>query len=450
MNKISYIVLLIIAFFYLKPVGGQESKGVVVDEVVAVVGKEYILLSDIEQQYLQMRMQGGVQESEEATKCTILENLLFEKLLLHQAELDSVVITPDQVNAELDRRMRYFISQFGSQEKLEQFYDKSVSEFKSELGEVIKKQMMIEQVQQTITEFAEVSPSEVRKFFKNIPRDSIPLISSVVELAQIVKKPVITPEEKFEVRERLQSYRQRIENGESFEALARLYSEDPGSARQGGDIGLRGRGELYPEFETIAFKLEPDEISQIVETEAGYHIIQGIERRGDFMRVRHILMKPKVSPYELDKARVFLDSIAQLIRLDSITFDEAVLNFSTDPSRNNGGVIINPSTGGTQWSPEELDPKVFFVIDKLEVGQISTPVVMQDQDGGEAYRLLLLKLRTQPHRASLEEDYDQIQNWALFQKKSEMIKKWIISNSQKAYIRINDKFLDCAFEHKWL
>jgi len=450
MNKITVIIWLILVFIVQQPSSGQAPGGVVIDEVVAVVGKEFILLSDIEQQFIQMRMQQGVRESEASTKCMILENLLFEKLLLYQAELDSIVVTPDQVNSELDRRMRYFISQFGTQEKLEQFYNKSVSEFKADLQDVISKQMRIERVQQGITEYAEVSPAEVRKFFRSIPRDSIPLISSVVELAQIVRKPVISPEEKFEVRDRLQAYRKRIMDGESFEALAVLYSEDPGSARQGGDIGLRGRGELYPEFEIIAFKLEPGEVSEIVETEAGYHIIQGIERRGDFMRVRHILMKPKVSPYELEKARVFLDSVAGLIRMDSISFDVAVMKFSTDPSRNNAGIMINPMTGGTQWALDELDPKVFFVIDKLEVGQISAPVLMQDQSGDEAYQLLYLKRRTQPHRANLEEDYDQIQNWALMQKKSEIIRKWIVKNSRKAYIRIDDKFLDCDFEHKWL
>ncbi|HPE34603.1 MAG TPA: peptidylprolyl isomerase [Bacteroidales bacterium] len=432
-----------------QPAIGQESSGVVIDEVVAVVGKEYILLSDIEQQYLQMRMQESVQESEEYTKCLILENLLFEKLLLHQAELDSVVITQDQVNAELDRRMRYFISQFGSQEKLEQFYNKTVTEFKSDLSEVIKKQMMVENVQQTITEHVDVSPAEVRKYFREIPHDSIPLISSVVELAEIVKKPVISPEEKHQVRERLKKYRERVINGESFEALAVLYSEDPGSARQGGDIGLRGRGELYPEFETIAFQLDPGEVSDIVETEAGFHIIQGIERRGDFVRVRHILLKPKVSPEELDKARVFLDSIAELIRTDSLKFDDAVVKFSTDPSRNNNGIMINPNTGGSQWSLDELDPKMFFVIDKLEVGQISTPVVMEDEDGSEAYRLILLKNRTQPHRANIEDDYDQIQMWALQQKKTETVKKWIKNNSHKAYIRIDENYRSCNFENTW-
>ncbi len=449
MKKITLALFLLIFLMSNQPAIGQESSGVVIDEVVAVVGKEYILLSDIEQQYLQMRMQESVQESEEYTKCLILENLLFEKLLLHQAELDSVVITQDQVNAELDRRMRYFISQFGSQEKLEQFYNKTVTEFKSDLSEVIKKQMMVENVQQTITEHVDVSPAEVRKYFREIPHDSIPLISSVVELAEIVKKPVISPEEKHQVRERLKKYRERVINGESFEALAVLYSEDPGSARQGGDIGLRGRGELYPEFETIAFQLDPGEVSDIVETEAGFHIIQGIERRGDFVRVRHILLKPKVSPEELDKARVFLDSIAELIRTDSLKFDDAVVKFSTDPSRNNNGIMINPNTGGSQWSLDELDPKMFFVIDKLEVGQISTPVVMEDEDGSEAYRLILLKNRTQPHRANIEDDYDQIQMWALQQKKTETVKKWIKNNSHKAYIRIDENYRSCNFENTW-
>jgi len=449
MKRISLFVILSATFLFPTAIG-QTLQGVVIDEVVAVVGKEYILLSDIEQQYLQMKLQSQVQTSEEATRCMILESMLFEKLLLHQAEIDSVEVTDDQVNSELDRRMRYFISQFGSQEKLEQFYDKSVADFKNDLRDVISKQMKIEQVQQSITEFAAVSPAEVRKYFKSIPRDSIPLIPSTVEVSQIIKKPQITPEEKFEVKERLTGYRKRIVDGEtSFEALARIYSEDPGSARQGGDIGLRGRGELYPEFEAVAFKLDPGEVSEIVETEAGYHIIQGIERRGDFVRVRHILLRPKVSPYELEKARIYLDSIAQLIRNDSVNFDDAVVKFSTDPSRNNSGILINPKDGSSQWTPEELDPKVFFVIDKLETGTISTPVLMQDEEGAEAYRLLYLRKRTQPHRANLEEDYDQIQTWALMKKKSEIVQNWISINSKNAYIRIDEKYSACNFQNKW-
>ena len=427
----------------------QNENATIVDEVVAVVGRNFILLSDIENQYLQMQLQGSLTADETTMKCRILENLLFEKLMLHQAELDSVEITPEQVSSELDRRMRYFISQFGSQEKLEKFYDKSVIEFKAELRDVITQQLKVENVQGTITQSTKATPSEVKKFFRDIPKDSIPLISSIVEVSQIIKKPPISFQEKMDVQERLNKLRERVLNGESFEALARLYSEDPGSTKQGGDIGLHGRGELYPEFEAIAFKMNPGDVSEIVETEAGYHIIQGIERRGEYVRVRHILIKPKVSPIALDEARVYLDSIANLIRSDSISFEDAVQKFSTDPAKNNNGVLINPYTGGADWPIDQLDPKVFFVIDKIGVGDISAPVLMEDEKGEEAYRLLFLKDRTQPHRANLDEDYDQIQGWALQMKKQEVIKDWIKHNARKTYIKISENYDHCSFEQDW-
>ncbi len=450
MKNIKFQLAIIICLIQILPVAAQvQSDTIIIDEVVAVVGKNFILNSDIENQYLQMRMQGGIKGTEPKVKCQILENLLFEKLLLHKAAFDSIEITPDQVSSELDRRMRYFITQFGSQEKLEEYYGKSILEFKDELRDVIGDQLLVNKVQEEITMNTQVTPSEVKRFFKDIPKDSIPLISSVVEVAQIVKKPPISYEEKFEVKERLKKLRERVLNGESFEALAVLYSEDPGSAKQGGDIGLHGRGELYPEFEAVAFKLKPGDISEIVETEAGYHVIQGIERRGEFMRVRHILIRPKVSPVALAHARTFLDSIGNQIKIDSLTFEEAVTRFSTDPSKNNGGLLINPMTGAAQWPVDQLDPKVFFVIDRLEVGQISTPVLMTDEKGEEAYRLLLLKRRTQPHRANLEEDYNEIQEWALGQKRQKDMVDWISKNSKKTYIKINGKFSECDFEQTW-
>jgi peptidyl-prolyl cis-trans isomerase SurA len=450
MKNIKYQLLLILCLAVLLPATVRsQSDTLIIDEVVAIVGKNFILRSDIENQYMQMRMQGNIKGTMDKAKCQILENLLFEKLLLHQAALDSIEVTPDQVSSELDRRMRYFIQQFGNQEKLEEYYGKSILEFKDELRDVIADQLLVGRVQEKITVNTQVSPSEVRKFFKEIPKDSIPLISSVVEVAQIVKKPPISFAEKFEVKERLNKLRERIINGESFEALAVLYSEDPGSAKKGGDIGLHGRGELYPEFEAVAFKLNPGEVSEIVESEAGYHIIQSIERRGEFVRVRHILIRPKVSPVALAEARNFLDSIARLIRDDSITFEEAVQKFSTDPSRNNGGLLINPMTGSAQWYVDQLDPKVFFVIDKLEVGEISTSVLMEDEKGEEAYRLLYLQKRTQPHRANLEEDYNEIQEWALEQKRQQELFKWISKNSRKAYIKINGEYAECKFEQKW-
>jgi len=449
MKKILYLNFVSLLILTSQMMYAQNIEGTMIDEVVAVVGQHYVLHSDVENQYIQLRMQGGIDGSEPTVKCRIMENLLFEKLMLHQADIDSVEVTQEQVNMELDRRMRYFISQFGSQEKLEKFYDKSVIEFKTELSEVIEEQLKIQEVQRTITEYTKVTPSEVKKFFRTMPNDSIPLISSVVKIAQIVKKPPISYQERFEVQERLRKLKERIENNESFEALAVLYSEDPGSAKQGGDIGLHGRGELYPEFEVVAFKLQPGELSDIVETEAGFHIIQGIERRGEFMRVRHILIRPKVSPVELAEARVFLDSVANLIRIDSITFEDAVVKFSTDPEKNSKGLLINPYSGSTDWLVDELDPKVFFVIDKLTVGGISTPVLMEDEKGEEAYRLLTLIKRTEPHRANLDDDYDQIQNWALQYKKQEVIKKWIEYNASKTYILVSDDFKDCEFEQDW-
>ena len=448
MRKLFFRIFILISIISQQSIVAQPV-GTTIDEVIAVVGKHFIVQSDIENQYMQHRMQGSIEGSEATMKCRILENMLFEKLMLHQADIDSVEVTSLQVDSELDRRMRYFIGQFGSQEKLEKFYDKSVVEFKAELSEVITEQLKIQEVQRTITENTKVTPSEVRKFFKSLPKDSIPLVSSIVQVAQIVKKPPISFQEIFEVKERLRKLKERIENGESFEALAVLYSEDPGSAKQGGDIGLHGRGELYPEFEAIAFKLQPGELSEIVETEAGYHFIQGIERRGEYVRVRHILIKPKVSPVELAEARVYLDSIANLIRNDSISFEDAVVEFSTDPTKNSEGLLINPYTGSADWLVDELDPKVFFVIDKLIVGEVSTPVLMQDDKGEDAYRLLSLKKRTEPHRANLNDDYDQIQNWALQNKRQEVIKEWIINNAKKTYIKINDKYLDCEFEQKW-
>lgn len=451
MKNILYSFIIILAFWATPAAYAQDEPvdATVIDEVVAVVGSNYILLSDVENQYMQMRMQGSIKGSAPTVKCQIIENLLFEKLLLHQAAIDSIEITPDQVDSELDRRMRYFIQQFGSQEKLEKYYGKTIITFKEELREVIADQLLVGKVQENITSTTQVTPSEVKKFFKTIPKDSIPLISSEVEVAQIVRKPPISYEEKYEVKQRLEKLRERILNGESFEALAVLYSEDPGSAKQGGDIGLHGRGELYPEFEAVAFKLNPGEVSEIVESEAGYHLIQGIQRRGEFARVRHILLRPKVSPVALAEARNFLDSIANLIRKDSIDFETAVKKFSTDPSRNNGGIIINPNTGSAQWPVDQLDPKVFFVIDKLELGQISTPVLMEDEKGEEAYRLLYLKKRTQPHRANLEEDYNQIQDWALQEKKQEAIFDWISKNAHKTYIKINENYMDCTYKQKW-
>jgi len=278
------------------------------------------------------------------------------------------------VEGEMDRRMRYFITQAGSPERLEQHFNKSLLEIKDEMREVVREQMMVTEEQRVITEKVMVTPAEVKGFYRKIDKDSLPEISSEVEIGIITRQPEIGEEERTLAKDQLEGFRERIFKGDDFATLAILYSEDPGSAKQGGELGMFQRGDMRPQFEAAAFKLKPGEVSEIVETEDGYHLIQMIERRGDFINVRHILVQPKVSPIELNNAKLFLDTIAGMIQSEEISFDDAVNKYSDDPSRNNGGLLINQVTGNTLFEIDQVDPKIFFIIDKLEVGDVSSPV----------------------------------------------------------------------------
>jgi peptidyl-prolyl cis-trans isomerase SurA len=448
---LSGMLVFVLVFSGIAVVNAQvsDSEGVIIDQVIAVVGGHVVLLSDIEAQYIQYKTQPNLNMSDQEMKCELLESMVYQKLLLNQAELDSVEVSDNQVESELDRRLRYYISMLGSKEKFEEFYQKTVIEFKEELREQVRELMMVESVQQSITADVKITPTEIRTFFKSIPQDSLPFINSEVKLAQIVKLPPINPEEIQRVRNRLQEFRFRVLNGENFATLAILYSEDPGSAGQGGELGMFGRGEMFPEFEAAAFALEKEQVSEIVKTEAGYHILQLIERRGELANVRHILLRPKVSAADLAKARVELDSIAGLIEKGEYTFEEAVLKFSDDPSRNNNGLLINPMTNSSLFEADQLDPRVFFVIDKLEVGEMSAPVQFVNNDGKDAYRILKLKERTEPHQANLRQDYDKIQNWALEQKKHRALRKWVDEKVKNTYLKINDEYKHCAFLESW-
>lgn len=446
MNIRTLIVLLIMLGSVIQ-LRAQEP--MIIEQVVAVVGKNIVLESDIENQYYQYRMQSGIIGSSSSVRCQMLENILFQKLMLNQAELDSVEVSDLQIEQTIDQRLRYFIAQLGSREKFEEYYGKSVEEFKEDFRPEIENQLQIESVQQGIVANVTVTPSEVKSFFRDIPTDSIPLINSMVEIGEIVKIPLVSLEQKLMIKENLRSLRDRVMEGESFATLAILYSEDPGSAKKGGELGFYGRGELYKEFEAVAFKLEEEEVSEIVETKAGFHIIQLIERKGEYVNVRHILLKTKVSPIELARAKASLDSVADLIRLDSITFDEAVLEYSDGENKNSGGMLINRLTGTIGFEVSDLDPQVSFVIDKLQMGEISSPVLMETEEGTEAYRLLYLKKRTLPHRANLQEDYHQVQEWALMDKQAKTFQEWVGKKAEKTYVRINEKFRDCEFEYDW-
>jgi peptidyl-prolyl cis-trans isomerase SurA len=446
MNIRTLIVLLIML---ASGISGHAQEELVIDQVVAVVGKNIILESDIENQYYQYRMQSGIIGSGTSVRCQMLENVLFQKLLLNQAEVDSVVISDLQIEQTIDQRLRYFISQLGSRERFEEYYGKSVEEFKEDFRPEVENQLKTQTAQESIVANVTVTPSEVKAFFRAIPTDSIPLVNSEVEIGEIVRTPEVSLEQKLLIKDNLRALRDRVLEGESFSTLAILYSEDPGSAKKGGELGFYGRGELYKEFEAIAFKLEEGEVSEIVETQAGFHIIELIERKGEYVNVRHILLKTKVSPIDLAMAKAYLDSVVYLIETDSITFDEAVLEYSDAENKNSGGLLINPMTRTTGFEVSDLDPQVSFVIDKLQVGEISVPVLMETEDGREAYRLLYLKKRSLPHRANLKEDYHRVQEWALMDKQAITFQEWVDKKARKTYVRINDKFRDCEFEYDW-
>ncbi len=439
MNK---VILFIFIFFALNCFAQK-----VVDRVDAIVGNEIILTSDIETQYQQYLAQGYTNRGE--IRCQIIEDLLYQKLLLNQAKIDSLEVSELEIEGELEKRIRYFVAQVGSKEKLEEFYGKSIIEIKAEFQDLINEQLLSQRMQSAITADVQLTPAEVKIYFNNLPKDSLPIIEAEVELAQIVIKPSISEKEKDRIKQKLSKIKERIENGEDFKVLATLYSDDPGSANNGGELGFVERGDLVPAFEVAAYKLKGDEISSIIESKYGYHIIQLIERRGEQINVRHILLKPKVTSTQLMAAKSEIEGVAKQITDGKITFNQAALDYSDDESKNNEGLFINPNSGSSMFLMKDLDPALYFVIEKMEENEISTPIIMQTQDGQKAYRIVKLRKRTNAHTANLLEDYDKIRNVALSEKKEEKVNEWLKDKIAKTYIKLGENLEDCNFEHKW-
>ena len=418
-----------------------------------------ILQSDIENQYIQYRVQGLAAGTGKEIRSRILEDLLLQKLMLNQAEMDSITVTDDQVEADMEQRIRYFIARIGSQEKLEEQFGKSMAEIKDEVRQARRDQMLQEQVQAKIMQNVTVTPKEVKDFFHDIPKDSLPTISPSYEIVQIVKRPPVSIDEKLQVKDRLYQIRKRILEGESsFSTMAVLYSEDPGSARQGGELGFAGKGVYATEFENVAFNLRDGEISDVVETEFGFHIIQLIERRGETINCRHILLTAKVPVEALEKAQNQLDSVAQLIRNGDMTFEEACKKFSDDDSKSNGGYLTNAVSGGNWLSLQDLQElegsypeykNLAFVISRLNVGEVSDPLPMTTNENNDAFRLVMVKRKTEAHQANLKDDYSLIQNWALGQKRQEAIGKWVKDKAAKAYIRLDESYKNNDFYYDW-
>ena len=350
----------------------------------------------------------------------------------------------------MDRRLQYFIAQIGSKEKLEAYYNKSIMQIKSDLRGVIYDQMLSEQVKRGIASSIRITPSEVKEYYNSLPKDSIFTVPSEIEYSEIVKEPVVTQDEKNFARSKLAGIRKRIIDGADFETMARIYSEDPGSAAKGGELGDFTRGVMYPEFEAAAFTLQAGEVSPIVETEAGFHILLLIKRKGEYINVRHILIQTKISPVSLERTKALMDSIYQLISSGEITFQQAAQRFSDEDSRNNGGAAINPATGNRSFNPQQLDKNLFFMLDKMNAGEIKPPMVYQKDRTKKAFRIVRLDKRTKPHQASLDTDYDLIQEAALADKKGDAINSWIQEKTKKTYITILDEEMKkCDFQYKW-
>jgi peptidyl-prolyl cis-trans isomerase SurA len=425
----------------------------VIDKVIAVVGNGIITKSQLESQYLQYVSKNDKTDPQ-LIRCKLVEQLLFQRLLLAQAQKDSIVITDAQVEQELDRRIRYFINQFGSEQKFAEFYGKSIDDFKTELRDDIKDLLLAQKMQGKITEDVTVTPSDIRSYYDKIPKDSLPFINEEVEIGQIIKKPPLSLEAKQEAKDRLQKLRDRIEKGEDFAVLAALYSEDPGSAVKGGNYDTLKRGMFVPEFEAVAFQLKLNEVSKVFETSFGYHIVQLLAKRGEEIGVRHILITPKSSPADLVKAGAILDSIYKVVKRDSISFREAASRFSDDEeSRQNGGLVSNPATGTTKFEKADLgqfDPTLAFTIDRMKVGDITEPSITTTRDGKQCYRILYLKSRSDPHAANLKDDYQKIQAAALNERQQKMINTWIKKRLVGTYVRIDDEYKGCKFDINWL
>jgi len=423
----------------------------VVDQIIAVVGKNIILKSDIEGMFQQQQAQGITTEGD--MKCEILENLLVEKLLLAEAELDTTIIVSDsQINQNLEQRIQYFISHLGSEKEVEAYFKKSIIALKADMQDVIKNQQMTQQMQTKILDKVTVSPAEVRLHFKNLPAADIPQIDSQIQYAQITVQPTISIEEEDRIKSTLRELKHRIESGESsFGTMAVMYSEDA-SAKDGGVLDYMGRGNLDPAYAAAAFNLKGDKISNVVKSDFGYHIIQVIDRKGEQIKTRHIIMMPKVTPKALEKAFSQADSIADFIRKGSFKFEEGALRYSYDKnSRNNGGVVINPESGESKWKLTELDPDVSKVIPKMNINEISKPFLTLDDKQRQVYKIVKLISKTSAHTANLRDDYVDLSNLYMASKKEKRMDEWIRDKQMGTYVRIDPTYTNCNFKYKgWI
>ena len=425
-------------------IGASSQAQGIIDKIVGIVGNEIIMMSDIENQYIQMASQQMKVDGN--TRCEILEDMMFQKLLYVQAQKDSLSVTPKEVETELDRRLSVFINQIGSEQKLEEYFGKTIKSIKDDLRSTIEEQMLAQKVQQKIIGDTKVTPSEVKNFFEKLPADSIPTIEAYYELSEIVIKPEVSKEDKEKVVAELNKIRERILNGESFSTMAVLYSEDPGSAMKGGELGFVSKTDLVPEFSQVAFNLtSPLDVSQVVETEYGFHIIQMIEKKGNMMNFRHILMKPKVSMEALEAADKKANEVYSILQSDTISFIDAVKKYSNGDSKGSDGKVMNPYYGDARMTSDFLDPYTKSAVMPLKEGEYSKPFLSSDNKGSRVIKIVRLDLDVKEHKANMKDDYLTLQRAALEDKNSRLIDEWVKDKVQSVYIKIDDEYKDCNF-----
>ena len=421
----------------------------VIDEVVWVVGDEAILKSDVEEARMNAQYEGRKFEGD--PYCVIPEELAIQKLYLHQAVLDSIEVSESEVLQRVEMMTNQYIQMIGSKEKMEEYFNKTATQIREAMRENVKNGLTVQKMQQKLIGDIKITPAEVRRYFKDLPQDSVPYIPTQVEVQIITSQPKIPLDEIEDVKRRLREYTDRVNKGEmDFSTLALLYSEDKGSAMRGGEIGFKGRGELVPEYANVAFNLQdPKKVSKIVESEFGFHIIQLIEKRGDRINTRHILLKPKVNEKDLTSARARLDSIADDIRKNKFSFDEAASIISHDKdTRNNHGLMPNPQTNTSKFEMQQLPQEIAKVVDGMNVGEISKAFTMvNEKDGKEVCAIVKLKSRINGHKATITDDYQSLKEIVMDKRREEMLEKWIVEKQKHTYVRINDNWKNCSFKY---
>ncbi|WP_338812624.1 peptidylprolyl isomerase [Bernardetia sp. Wsw4-3y2] len=416
----------------------------VADKIIVKVDNYIILKSELELSYQNyLSSQDGKQDPN--AKCEILRQLLFNKVMYAKAEIDSVIVLDAQVESEASNRLSMMVERAGGDEKkLEEYLGKSLADIKEELLEPIKEQLTIQKMRSEITTDAKVTPSQVRKFYKSIPQDSLPFLPAEYEVAQMLVYAKVSKQEKDRVRKQLLDIRTRIKAGEDFAALAKEFSADLGSAAQGGNLGYRERGELVPEYEAASFALKPMEISEPIESEYGFHLIQLLERRGNLINTRHILIRPKPSAEDMVYTNHFVDSLRNLIIKDSLTFAKAVFEHSADrSSKNNGGRILSQQTGSSKLVAEDFDYNTYLILDTMKLKSVSQPLPFRSPDGKEAVRLLYFIDKTKPHQANLNDDYEKIYQAALNDERAKMLDEWFFTAIKELYIDIDEDYNKC-------